>query len=388
MRKSIIMFPAILLAGIFLFLPCAHAYQALESAPPLSLTAPAYMLLEADTGTVIFEKNADDRRQVASVTKLMTLLLVLERLERGELSLSTPVTVSSKAAATPGSTALLDAGTTYPLEDLLRSAIIASGNDSAVALAEHIAGSEQAFVQLMNERAVQLGMNNTLYVNCTGLPAEGQYTTARDIAAVSCEICRHKTYFSYSSQWMATLVHPSGRKTDLTNTNRLVRFYADCDGLKTGSTNEAKYCVSATAERNGMRLIAIVLGASGSQIRFDEARAMMDYGFATYTRTQVISSGELTGYTVPVKLGASDMAEVAVGKGLSLLLRSGQADKLTVELQLPEYIQAPQDKGTVIGTVRVLLEEQVVADLPAVLANDVRLPGFLESFMRIRDLWR
>ena len=237
-------------------------------------------------------------------------------------------------------------------------------------------------------RAAELGMKDTVYVNCTGLPAAGQQTTARDILRVSCEICRHPAYFNYSSLWLSNLTHPSGRVTDLTNTNRLVRFYADCDGLKTGSTNEAKYCVSATAQRSGMRLIAIVLGAPASQTRFNEARAMMDYGFATYRRTQVIAAGELTGYAIPVRRGAQDTAPIAVGKGLSMLLRAGQADKLSVELNLPESIEAPQTAGTRVGDVRVLLDGQTVAELPAVLAQDVRLPGFLEGLLLMLDHWR
>lgn len=389
MPKPIKTLPALLLAGIFLFSSVFSAQaQPLEAAPPLDLTAPSYLLADADSGAIIFEHNIDDTRQVASLTKLMTILLVLERIESGQLSLDDTVTVSANAAATPGSTALLDAGVVYRVEDLLRSAIIASGNDSATALAEHLAGSEQAFVQWMNARAAALGMNNTVYVNCTGLPAAGQHTSARDILRVSCQLCRHPAYFTYSSLWLSTLTHPSGRVTDLTNTNRLVRFYSDCDGLKTGSTNEAKYCISATAQRNGMRLIAIVLGASASQTRFNEARAMLDYGFATYQRTQVISAGETTGYQIPVRRGAQEQAPVAVGKGLSMLLRAGQADKLSIELNLPEYIEAPLPAGEQIGTVRVLLDGQSIAELPAVLAQDVRMPGFLEGMQLVLTHWR
>lgn len=204
MRKSLKTIPALLLAGIFLCVSCLPAQaQPLESAPPIQLTAPSYLLADAETGAIIFEKDADTPRQVASLTKLMTVLLVLERLDRGEISLDDTVAVSKTAASAPGSTALLDAGASYRVEDLLRSAIVASGNDSATALAEHLAGSEQAFVQLMNARAAELGMKDTVYVNCTGLPAAGQQTTARDILRVSCEICRHPVYFNYSSLWLS-----------------------------------------------------------------------------------------------------------------------------------------------------------------------------------------
>lgn len=380
--------PAVFAALLLYLLPLNALAQPLEEGTPMTLTAPSALLMEAETGAVIFEKNADERRPAASVTKLMTLLLLFERLDAGEIALSDQVTVSQNAADQPGSQALLDAHAVYPLQDLLKSTIIASGNDSAVALAEYVAGTEESFVTLMNQRAEELGLINTHYVNCTGLPVADQYTSARDVAVISREMCGHPTYHSYASTWLDTLVHPSGRHTDLTNTNRLVRFYRDCDGFKTGSTNEAKYCLSATAERNGMRLIAVVLGVPNSQTRFDEARAMMDYGFATYSRTQVASPGDLAGVQVPVKMGARDQADVALGKGLSLLLRSGQAGRLRFETQLPESLTAPIAQGQEIGKIQVLLEEQLVAELPAVAAQAVRLPGLLEGFTRLWENWK
>lgn len=380
--------PAVFAALLLYLLPLNALAQPLEEGTPMTLTAPSALLMEAETGAVIFEKNADERRPAASVTKLMTLLLLFERLDAGEIALSDQVTVSQNAADQPGSQALLDAHAVYPLQDLLKSTIIASGNDSAVALAEYVAGTEESFVTLMNQRAEELGLINTHYVNCTGLPVADQYTSARDVAVISREMCGHPTYHSYASTWLDTLVHPSGRHTDLTNTNRLVRFYRDCDGFKTGSTNEAKYCLSATAERNGMRLIAVVLGGPNSQTRFDEARAMMDYGFATYSRTQVASPGDLAGVQVPVKMGARDQADVALGKGLSLLLRSGQAGRLRFETQLPESLTAPIAQGQEIGKIQVLLEDQLVAELPAVAAQAVRLPGLLEGFTRLWENWK
>ena len=360
----------------------------LEEGTPMTLTAPSAILMEAETGTVIFEKNADVRRPAASITKLMTLLLICEGLTQGNLSLEDPITVSPYAAGQTGSQALLDAHAVYPLKDLLKSTIIASGNDSAVALAEYFAGTEEAFVALMNKKAGEMGLSNTHYINCTGLPADGQYTSARDVAMISREIAAHSFYFDYSATWLDSLVHPSGRVTDLTNTNRLVRFYQDCDGFKTGSTNEAKYCLSATAERNGTRLIAVVLGVPNSQTRFDEARAMMDYGFATYQRVQVARPGDLTGVKLPVVMGAREQVDVALGKGLSMLLRSGQAGKLAFETELMESVQAPVRAGDELGLVRVLLEGRVIGELPAVAAQDVPLPGPLEGFFRVLEQWR
>ena len=372
----------------FLLLPKAALAAPLEDAPPMNLTAPSAILLEAETGAVIFEKNADEERPVASVTKLMTLLLILEKLESGQITLEDKVTVSEYAAGQSGSQAFLDAHAVYPLKDLLKATIISSGNDSAVALAEYVAGTEEAFVSQMNEKAEEMELLNTHYVNCTGLPTENQHTTARDVGMISREICRYPDYFSYSSTWLDSLTHPSGRVTDLTNTNRLVRFYQDCDGLKTGSTNEAKYCLSATAERKGMRLIAVVLGVPNSQTRFDEARAMMEYGFANYARVQVAAQGDLIGAKIPVKMGSREEVDVALGSGLGMLLKNGQAGKLRFETQLPEFLQAPVEKGQEIGMIRVLLGEEIVAQLPALAAENVRLPGMLEGFHRLLETWK
>ncbi len=360
----------------------------LEEGQPLSLTSPSAILAEAETGTVIFEKNADERREAASITKLMTALLVMEAIDRGDVTLQSSVTVSKNAAAQKGSQALLDADTAYSLEDLLRTTIMASANDSAVALAEYLCGTEEAFAARMNQRAKELGMNNTNYVNATGYPKEGQYTTARDVMLLSCAVSQHPMYFKYSSVWLDTLKHPSGRVTDLTNTNRLVRFYQGCDGFKTGSTDAAKYCLSATCSKNGMRLVAVVLGTPVSQTRFNEARAMMDYGFAAYQRTVIANKGDLIGETLPVKNGSADTVELELASGLSMLLKNGEQNQLKLELSLPESVEAPVTKGDVLGTAQVLMNGQVVAKLNCVAAGDVPKVGWMEGLERIWNNWR
>ncbi len=360
----------------------------LEEGQPLSLTSPSAILAETETGTVIFEKNADERREAASITKLMTALLVMEAIDRGDVTLQSSVTVSKNAAAQKGSQALLDADTAYSLEDLLRTTIMASANDSAVALAEYLCGTEEAFAARMNQRAKELGMNNTNYVNATGYPKEGQYTTARDVMLLSCAVSQHPMYFKYSSVWLDTLKHPSGRVTDLTNTNRLVRFYQGCDGFKTGSTDAAKYCLSATCSKNGMRLVAVVLGTPVSQTRFNEARAMMDYGFAAYQRTVIANKGDLIGETLPVKNGSADTVELELASGLSMLLKNGEQNQLKLELSLPESVEAPVAKGDVLGTAQVLMNGQVVAKLNCVAAGDVPKVGWMEGLERIWNNWR
>ena len=379
---------AALLLTAALFFPSLAAAAPLEEGVPVEITSPSVILAEADTGTVIFEKNADERREAASITKLMTALLVFEALEDNDIALTDQVTVSQRAAAMEGSQALLDADTVYSLEDLLRTMIMASANDSAVALAEYLSGTEENFVQRMNQRAEALGMRDTCYVNCTGYPQEGQYTTARDVMTLSCEVSRHPAYYTYASVWVDTLVHPSGRTTDLTNTNRLVRFYEGCDGFKTGSTDAAKFCVSATAEKNGMRLIAVVLGCENSQTRFNEARSMLEYGFATYQRTVVARKGDALGEQLKVNRGSAESVELLLSSGLSMLLRNGQASHLRMELVIPESVDAPVEAGQAVGFVRVLLGDTGVAKLNVAAASTVPLPGFIEGFFRIINAWR
>ena len=374
---------------LILIMLCASAAAApLETGTPMELTSPSAMLVEAETGTVIFEKNADEKRQVASVTKLMTLLLCFEKLKTGEIALTDSITVSPEAAGQIGSQALLDAGAAYTLETLLHATIIASANDAACALAEYMARSERAFADMMNQRAQELGMTNTVYVNSTGLPDDNQYTTARDVAILAAEVCRHPEYFTHASVWMDTLTHPSGRTTDLTNTNRLVRFYDGCDGLKTGSADVSKYCLVSTAQKNGLRLIAIVLGTPVSQTRFDEARAMMDYGFASYKRVTLLQAGDRLGKFVHVKMGMQDELEAAAGSGVSMLIRPGQEKQLSMEVELPAEVSAPVQQGDTLGVVRVLLNGEIIAKLPAVAAEDVGMPGLLEGFVRLFANWR
>ena len=351
----------------------------------ITLTSPSAILCEASTGQVIFEKNADERRPVASVNKVMTILLTLEAVDEGRVSLEDQVTVSPRAASMGGSQAFLDAGERYKLSELLKTVIVASANDSAVALAEHLAGTEESFVRLMNTRAEELGLTNTHYANCTGLPAQEHYTTARDVAKLSAQLDLHPIYYRYSTIWMDEIKHRGGRVTSLTNTNRLIRFYPGCDGYKTGSTNEARYCVSATAKKEGMRLIAVVLGTPAGQTRFDEARAMLEYGFANVQLVTPIAQGQALDMTVPVRLGGRDEVSVLCGGTCSLLERRGEKNALSLEAALVEKVNAPVYAGDVLGEIRVKRGDEVVAVVPAVAGEDVQLPGLVDALIRIRD---
>lgn len=357
----------------------------MKAEAPITLTSPSAILCEASTGQVIFEKNADERRPVASVNKVMTILLTLEAVDEGRVSLEDQVTVSPRAASMGGSQAFLDAGERYKLSELLKTVIVASANDSAVALAEHLAGTEESFVRLMNARAEELGLTNTHYANCTGLPAQEHYTTARDVAKLSAQLDLHPIYYRYSTIWMDEIKHRGGRVTSLTNTNRLIRFYPGCDGYKTGSTNEARYCVSATAKKDGMRLIAVVLGTPAGQTRFDEARAMLEYGFANVQLVTPIAQGQALDMTVPVRLGGRDEVSVLSGGTCSLLERRGEKNALSLEAALVEKVNAPVYAGDVLGEIRVKRGDEVVAVVPAVAGEDVQLPGMVDALIRIRD---
>lgn len=357
----------------------------MKAEAPITLTSPSAILCEASTGQVIFEKNADERRPVASVNKVMTILLTLEAVDEGRVSLEDQVTVSPRAASMGGSQAFLDAGERYKLSELLKTVIVASANDSAVALAEHLAGTEESFVRLMNARAEELGLTNTHYANCTGLPAQEHYTTARDVAKLSAQLDLHPIYYRYSTIWMDEIKHRGGRVTSLTNTNRLIRFYSGCDGYKTGSTNEARYCVSATAKKEGMRLIAVVLGTPAGQTRFDEARAMLEYGFANVQLVTPIAQGQALDMTVPVRLGGRDEVSVLSGGTCSLLERRGEKNALSLEAALVEKVNAPVYAGDVLGEIRVKRGDEVVAVVPAVAGEDVQLPGMVDALIRIRD---
>ena len=360
---------------------------AMEEKAPMTLPCVSAMLLEPESGQIIFEVNADEKRPVASVVKIMTILLTVEAEEAGRLSLTDPVSISENAAGMGGSQVLLDPGETQTVDALLKSAIVGSANDAVVALAEHIAGSVPLFVDRMNERASQLGMKDTWFVNATGLPAEGQHTTARDVARMAAELVKHPTYFRYSTVWLDEVVHNSGRTTTLTNTNRLIRLYDGCDGIKTGSTKEAGYCMAATAVRGGMRLIAVVLGAPSGSERFDAARQMLDYGFAGYRRYPVAEKGARIRGELPVRGGRADSVALELGEDLTLLLKKGEESLVSLEPSLPEAIDAPVDRGERVGSVDVLLGERLVARLPVVEADEVPGQRFWDGWRRVKQNW-
>jgi len=338
--------------------------------------------MEADSGQVIFEMNADAPRPVASVTKVMTILLVLEALDEGRLSPEDVVTVSDAAAGMGGSQVLLDVNERQTVGTLLKCMIVGSANDAAVALAEAVYGSEALCVDAMNRRAEALGMADTHFENCTGLPAQGQHTTARDVAVMSRQMFAHPRYFDYAGLWMEDIDHGDGRVTQLVNTNKLIRLYDGCDGGKTGSTDEAGYCVSATARRGDMRLVAVVLGAATGKGRFAIAREMLDFGFANYRKYPVAVRGTRIRGRLPVTGGEDDGVALALDGDLTLLVNKGDEQRVRLAPSLPEAVAAPVEAGQAVGSVEVVVDGRPVARIPvvAVDAVDARAAGF-------RRLW-
>lgn len=345
-------------------------------------TAKGAVLMDAATGTVLYEKNAHASLPPASVTKIMTMLLVMEALDDGRLGWEDPVTASAAAAAKGGSQIYLKEGETMPVSTLLKSVAVSSANDAACALAEHLAGSEQAFVEQMNQRAAQLGMENTNFVNCTGLDdddaAKNHRTSAYDIALMSRELLtKHPDIKKFTTIWMDTIRDGT---FGLSNTNKLVRFYKGATGLKTGYTSQAGFCLSASAQRDGMELIAVVLGCESSADRFAACRQMLDQGFAGYA---LVAPKLEEGVCVPVKMGKEKFVQVVPGENKAILVEKSQKSSVTTEAELWESVEAPVSKGQRLGTLTVRSGEQVLAQIPLVAAQPVLRLSWGDVFLNM-----
>lgn len=333
----------------------------------LDIKAKSVVLMEPNTGKVLYESNSDEKLPPASITKIMSLLLVMEAIDRGDISLETVVTASEHACSMGGSQIWLEPGETMTVNDLLKAAVIASANDACVALGETVAGSEEGFVALMNERANELGMTNTHFVNCTGLDAEEHLTTAYDVALMSSALIKHDLIKDYSTVWMDTL---RDGKSELVNTNKLVRFYEGTTGLKTGTTSTAKYCLSATAERNGLELVAVVMAGESSNDRFNGAKKLLDYGFANYNYSS-IEAGIEENTELEVLKGTEKTVEIQPQGTLNVLLPKSASGKIERKTVLSENVTAPVKKGDILGTVTVTLDGEQLGEIPLVANEDV-----------------
>ncbi len=352
----------------------------------VELTCKSACLVDYSSGKMLYAHNPKEHLPIASMVKMMTILLTLEEFDKGTLTEDTMITTSENASGMGGSQVFIDPYVEYSAGDMLKSVVMASANDASVALAEHISGSEKAFVVKMNEKAKELGMNDTYYVNCTGLPSPEQYSCAQDCAIVLKEVAEHELYHKYSTIWMDELVHPSGRKTELVNTNRLIRYYDGCDGGKTGSTNEAGCCLSASAKRNNMRLISVIIGASNSQTRFNECTKLFNYGFANFESKNIVDMSNPI-INLPVSKGKIDNVDLYAKENYSVVVKKGDKSNLDLTIENPKKISAPAKHNDVVGKAIISDNGLVVKEIDLILKTDIEGLSLKDCFDKVVEAW-
>ncbi|MED5072676.1 D-alanyl-D-alanine carboxypeptidase [Anoxybacillus geothermalis] len=376
----------LLVLPILLFLPLSvHAESHEKKAAKVELAdeAKSAILIERDTGTVLYEKNAHEKLPPASMTKIMTMLLIMEAIDEGKLSYDEKVRASEYAASMGGSQIFLEPGEEMTVDELLRAIAIGSANDASVAMAERIAGSEKAFVEMMNEKAKQLGLKDTHFANATGLPAEDHYSSAHDMAAMARELLKYEDITKYTSKYEDYLRENTDKKFWLVNTNRLVKFYPGVDGLKTGYTGEAKYCLTATAERNGMRVIAVVFGAPTPKSRNAQITKMLDYAFAQYQTLPVYERNETVAH-VNVSKGKQKSVAAVTSEPVSVLTKKGQSTKqIEKVIKVKDDVKAPVRKGDELGVLILKQDGKEILRSPIVAKQTVAEASFWDLFKRV-----
>ncbi len=353
----------------------------------IDVDARSALLIEPTSGKILFEKNADEKFAPASVTKVMTMLLTMEAVDSGKISLTDKVTCSENAKKMGGSTMLLDTGEVRTVEELLKGVAIASGNDAAVALAEYLGGTEEAFVEMMNKRAQELGMTNTTFKNCNGLPKEGHLSTARDISIMSLELLKHPTILKYTGTYMETISEGRLSPIELVNHNKLVRFFEGCDGLKTGYTQEAKYCISATATRNGVRMLSVIMGAPTYKIRNRDAGMLMNYGFSKYEGKKMLAKDEEVESIYLSK--NTDKFFIAKAKDdLIAIIPKGENKEVEKKIIIDE-LKKEYKEGDIVGKCEVYLGEDKIGEVELYSDRDVKLGGIFENFkFNMKNMFR
>ena len=358
-----------------------------ENITDLGLKSKSAILMEASTGDILYEQNSDEKLPPASITKIMTLLLIYEAERAGKIKWDDKVTVSQHAASMGGSQVFLEEGETQTAADMTKCIAIASANDAAVAMAEYIGGSEDGFVELMNSRAKELGMDNTEFKNACGLDTEGHITTAKDIALMSKDLIKNfPDITKYTTTWQDTINHTTRKGTTefgLTNTNKLIRWYDGATGLKTGSTGNAKYCLSATADKNGMELIAVIMAAPDNKSRFSEAIKLLDYGYANYAVVSGAKKGDSAG-EIPVSKGEHETVLLEVSEDINAMIQKGGSEPEIV-YELTESLQAPIEKGVKAGEAVYMLDGQVIAKADVITSEAVErasLPTVAERLLK------
>lgn len=359
------------------------------NAEELNLDAKAYLLMDYNTGKILLKNNETDHLEIASMVKLMTSLITIEKIQAGELSLDQKVMVSEYAASMEGSEAFLDAGKEYTINDLLKSVIIASANDSSVVLAEAICGTEDNFVKLMNEKAKELGLENTHYANATGLPSENtQYSCAIDCAKLLKEEIKHELYFKYSNIWIDEIVHESGRKTELVNTNVLIRQYKGVDIGKTGFTDEAGYCLSASCLKNNMRLISVVIGTKSTKDRFSISSTLLNYGFNNYENKKILSKDDIIENNINLKGAKIKDLKLNYSDDFYYLAKKGENADIKVKTELPKNLKAPIKCNDVVGKAYIISDGVVVGEINIVSHENVEKITFKDSLDKVVENYK
>ena len=346
-------------------------------------------VIDYDTEQVLFERNADAKYPIASMVKIMTLNIVFDEIEKGHLSFDEKTVISENASGMGGSQMFLDAGLEYSISDLIKGVTVVSANDASVALAEKICGSVDVFIDLMNKKASEFGMQNTRFVNVTGLPQEGQYSTARDVSKMMKNLLKHPKYYDFSTIYLENYTHPDGRTTELTNTNKLVRFYKGCDGGKTGFTSEAMFCLSATAKRDNTRVIATVLGAPSSKERNKEITDLFNYAFANFRTIRLLEKGKAIPTEINVKGAKSSKCEVTVDKDVFILAKKGEKPDFDVEIIIDDNLKAPISMGNKIGVVKLIDKntKELKDQVNLVALNDIESKSYLDGLDEILQNW-
>ncbi|MCF6408303.1 D-alanyl-D-alanine carboxypeptidase family protein [Pseudalkalibacillus salsuginis] len=368
--------------GVSVLTPAAFANENHVPVNSLADKASSAILIERDTGTVLFDKNADEKLPPASMTKIMTMILVMEALHKGKINLKDKVRTSEYAASMGGSQIFLEAGEVMTVEEMLKGVALASGNDASVALGEFIAGTNEAFVKMMNDKAKELGLKNTKFKNATGLPEKDHYSTARDMALMAKELLKYEQITKYTGMYEDYLRQNTDKKFWLVNTNKLVKFYPGVDGLKTGYTNEAKYCLTATAKKDDMRVIAVVMGAPTTKERNTQVTQMLDYAFANYETERIYERHQMID-KIPVQKGVSKTVQMATSEPISLLMKKGEKKmKLTTEIKINKQVKMPIEKGERLGTLVVKNNGKTVTESPLVASENVEAANWWGLFKR------
>lgn len=362
---------------------CFNSVMSFASKGTPEIAAPSGLLMDFTTGEILFEKNSNEKRPLASVTKIMTMLLTMEEIANGNLKYDDIVIGSAHAKSYGGSTIFLDEGEKISVNDLLKGIAVASGNDAAVAIAEHISGSEEVFVEKMNSKAKSLGMDNTHFVNSNGLDAEGHYSTAHDIALMSRELMRHNDIFKYTGIWMDSL--RNGEFT-LTNTNKLIRFYDGATGLKTGSTSKSGFCISATAKRDNLHLIAVIMGADTSKSRNADASTLLDYGFANYSLNRIVSKESVVD-SIKIKKSANKFFDIYPEKDFNVLEDKSVKSEYEIKVNISDKIQAPVSKEDILGSIDIISEGKVLKTINLKSNVNIERLGFNDFYKELIGNW-